>query len=184
MSEVGWVHFVFCMVAIGAGAVVLLLGKGTRWHRTWGHLYAMSMLGALVSALLMYQRNGRFGPFHFAALVGGVTLAGGLYSVLRRRPKKQWMEAHAIWMSWSYIGLMAALVAETATRLVMPALRPYFETNAQAWTGFWVSVGVASFAVCGAGWWLVKTRVPGAVASTPEAMRHERNALRVSTDTA
>lgn len=184
MSSFGVVHLITSFVAIGSGGWVMLIPKGTRWHRTLGHVYAMSMIGVIASALAIYDLTGSFGPFHVAAIVGAVTLAGGLFSVLARRPKKEWITAHAIWMSWSYIGLMAAFVAETATRFVMPQLRPYLETNAQAWGAFWTSVGVASFAVVGVGWWLVKTRLPAAVAATPEAIRRERDELRATTDVA
>lgn len=178
MSSMGMVHLITSFMAIGAGGWVLLIRKGTRWHRTIGHLYAMSMVGVLASAFAIYDLTGSFGPFHFAALVGTFTLAGGLYSVLARRPKKGWMTAHAIWMSWSYIGLMAALVAETATRFAMPRLLPLLRSNAQGWAVFWTSVALASSVVFVLGWWLVKTRLPASVAATPEAMRREREALR------
>ena len=178
MSSMGMVHLITSFMAIGAGGWVLMIPKGTRWHRTLGHVYAMSMLGVLASAFAIYDLTGSFGPFHIAAVIGTLTLIGGMYTVLARRPKKDWIQAHAIWMSWSYIGLMAALVAETSTRWLMPRLMPMFESNTQAWTVFWTSVAVASFGVFGIGWWLVKTRLPAAVAATPEAMRRERHELR------
>lgn len=178
MSAFGTVHLITSFMAIVAGGWVVMIPKGTRWHRTIGHFYVMSMFGVIVSALAIYDLTGSFGPFHVAAIIGAVTLFGGMYTVLARRPKKEWITAHAVWMSWSYIGLMAALVAETATRFLMPRLEPFFQTNGQAWGMFWTSVGIASFGVCGIGWWLVKTRLPGAVAETPAAMRAEREALQ------
>ena len=177
MSPLGMVHLVFSLVAIAAGGVVVLLRKGTRWHRTLGHLYATSMGGVIATALAIYDLTGRFGPFHVAALVGGFTIAGGMWTVLARRPRKHWIEAHAIWMSWSYIGLMAAFAAETLTRFLMPRAATFLETR-QLWGAFWGSVGSASFLVAGIGWWLVKTRLPGAVERTPHAMRLERDRLR------
>ena len=179
MSSYGTVHLITSFMAIVAGGWVVLIQKGTRWHRTLGHVYAMSMLGVLASAFGICDLTGSFGPFHFAAIVGSVTLAGGLWTVLMRRPKKNWITAHAIWMSWSYIGLIAAFFAESLTRFVMPRLAPVLASNAQAWGAFWTSVAVASFAVFGVGWWLVKTRLPAAVAATPAAMRQERRALEV-----
>ena len=176
MSETGVVHLVFSFLAIGAGAWVLLIPKGTRWHRTIGHFYVMSMLGVIVTALSIYDLTGTVGPFHFAAVIGLVTLTGGLYTVLGRRPKKNWIEAHAIWMSWSYIGLIAAFVAESMTRFVMPRAAVYLEGQ-ELWGAFWASVAVGSFLVVGVGARLVTTRLPAAVASTPEAIRRERAAL-------
>ena len=78
------------------------------------------MVGVIVTAFSIYDLTGQFGPFHAAAAVSAVSLAGGLYHVLGRQPKYTWIEWHAHWMSWSYIGLIAALTAESATRLIMP----------------------------------------------------------------
>lgn len=176
MSETGVLHLVFSFLAIGAGGWVLLIPKGTRWHRTIGHLYGMSMLGVIVTALAIYDLTGTVGPFHVAAAIALVTLTGGMYTVLRRRPKKNWIEAHAVWMSWSYIGLMAAFVAESMTRFVMPRVQPFLEGQ-QLWGAFWTSVAVGTFVVCGVGARLVKTRLPAAVAKTPQIMRRERARL-------
>ena len=102
-----------------------------------------------------------------------------MYSVLGRRPKNAWIEAHAIWMSWSYIGLIAALAAETLTRFVMPRAAPFFEGN-DIWGVFWTSVAAASFGVVAIGARLVKTRLPDAIRKTPHAIRRERQRLRES----
>ena len=61
------VHMTFSL--IGAGAVVLTNSKGTRWHRTFGHVYATSMVGLIVTAFSIYNLTGNFGPFHVAAAV-------------------------------------------------------------------------------------------------------------------
>lgn len=177
MTPIGAIHTVFAFLAIAAGAVVLRMPKGTRWHRTVGHFYATSMLGIIATSFALYDLTGGFGPFHFAALVGGLTLGAGLYTVLARRPRKKWIEAHATWMSWSYIGLMAAFVSETMTRFLMPRVAPLFENSSTLWSVFWTTVGIATFAVVIVGSRLVKRFVPAAVASTPEAMRRERRGL-------
>lgn len=152
-------HVAFCTVAIAAGGVVLL-PKGTRWHRTLGHLYATSMAGVVVSALTIYDLTGGPGPFHLAALVAAVTVGGGLYTVLARRPAASWIEAHATWMSWSYVGLMAALAAESLARFVMPRAAGFLEAR-ELWTLFWITVTVATLAVVAAGAWLIRTRLAG-----------------------
>lgn len=177
MTPIGAVHFVASLVAILAGAVVLMLPKGTRWHRTWGHAYVWSILLVVVTAFSLYNLTGRLTPFHFAAVAGGVTVLGGMWTVLRRVPRKQWIEAHATWMAWSYVGLMAAFTAETLTRFVMPRLEGFLEINA-LWSAFWIVVAVGSFGAGAVGWWLIRTRLPGAIASTPSAIRREREELR------
>lgn len=176
MTPLGSVHFVASLVAIVAGLVVLRLPKGTRWHRTWGHLYVWAMACTVLTSLFLFNLTGRLTPFHVAAVVGGVTVAMGLWTVLARRPRKEWIRAHAMWMTWSYVGLMAAFTSETLTRFVMPALEPLLDGSA-IWRAFWVVVAAASFGTGAAGWWLIRTRLDGAVAATPHAMRTERASL-------
>ena len=177
MSPMGSIHFIFSLVAIVAGAAVLGLSKGTRWHRTLGHAYVWAMVGVVGTSFAMFNMTGRFTPFHFAALVAGVTIIGGMWTVLGRRPKGQWIEAHGTWMAWSYVGLMGAFVAESLTRFVMPALRETLEANALL-PAFWTLVAVGSFFAVGVGARLIRRRLPAAVAATPQAMRKERSDLR------
>lgn len=177
MSAIGSVHFVFCCVAIVSGAAVLKLPKGTRWHRTLGHGYVWSMVGVVATSFSLFNLTGGLGPFHLAALVAAITIAGGMWSVLLRRPHKQWIEAHATWMAWSYVGLMAAFVAESMTRFAMPALEQVLERNSLI-PAFWSVVAVATFGTVGLGSRLIKKRLPPALEGTPRAMRTEREALR------
>lgn len=181
MSPLGVVHFVFSLLAIALGAIVMLLPKGTRWHRTWGHGYFWCMIGVVATALALYNLTGGVTPFHLAAVVGGATVLAGLWSVLGRRPRKMWITAHATWMSWSYVGLLAAFVAESLTRFAMPAVEGVLERNA-LWPAFWTLVAVGSAATLAAGGWLIRRWLPDAVAATPAAMRGERDALRAGVD--
>jgi len=161
MSEIGLVHFVFSLVAIVSGGAVSLMRKGTRWHRTVGHIYVTSMLGLIVTAFSIFGLLGHFGPFHVAAIVSTVTIGLGMAAVLLRKPKGAWKEQHAYWMAWSYIGLMAAAVAETSTRFILPALAPRLEGG--GWTIFWSLVGGSTFLVVGIGVWITKTRLPASL---------------------
>ena len=97
-----------------------------------------------------------------AASLSAVTLSAGLYFVLARRPKYNWIEWHAQWMSWSYIGLMAALTAESLTRFIMPRTAPWLEER-ELWSVFWSTVVVVSLVTFAVGWWLVKTKLPQAL---------------------
>lgn len=163
MTSIGTVHLVFSLLAVIFGAVTLLLPKGTRWHRTWGHGYVWCMLGLIVTALVIYDLTGRVTPFHVAALVALATVGAGMWKALVRRPAHGWVEAHATWMAWSYVGLMAAFVAESLTRFVMPRLADTLEA-ASLWGAFWVLVGVGSFGAGAVGAWLVRRKLPEAVA--------------------
>jgi uncharacterized membrane protein len=173
MSPTGTFHLIFNLGAVLLGAVVMWLPKGTRWHRAWGHGYFWCMAGVVGTSFAMFSLTGRVTPFHFAAVVAGLTLLGGMWTALRRRPKKYWINAHATWMAWSYVGLLAALVAESLTRFVMPALE---ETLAQSelWPAFWTVVAIGSFGTMGLGAWQIRKRLPAAIRSTPQAMRRDR----------
>ena len=116
MNLLGLLHTGAAVVALGSGAVVLLQRKGTRTHRRIGWTYVASMVTLNVTALLIYRLFGVFGPFHVAALASLATLAAGVVTVVRRRPARNWVEHHYFWMAYSYLGLVAAGVAETATR--------------------------------------------------------------------
>jgi len=177
VSAIGALHLIFSFLAIVLGTMVMMLPKGTRWHRTWGHGYVWCMLGVVATALALYNLTGRLTPFHLAAAVSGATVLMGMITVLRRRPKKAWMGAHATWMAWSYVGLLAALVAESLTRFVMPAIADVLEDGA-LWPAFWTLVAVGSFATFGAGAWWIYARLPATIAATPSSMRRELEELR------
>ena len=176
MTQIGTVHFIASLVALLAGAVVLLLPKGTRWHRTWGHAYVWGMVAVVATSFGLWNTTGRFTPFHFFAIVAGLTLGAAMYTVLARRPKGRWLEAHATWMAWSYVGLCAAAMAETLSRFVMPLAVERFETD-QLMGIFWSAVGLATFVTVGVGAFLVNRYLDGSIAATPRAMRRERAAL-------
>jgi uncharacterized membrane protein len=113
----GPVHVAFGICALVLGLGVLRLRKGTRVHRALGHLYLASMIGLNATALAIYELFGGFGPFHVLALVSLLTLGCGVLPAITRRPRRSWFEAHAYFMSWSYVGLLAATAAEVAVRI-------------------------------------------------------------------
>ena len=117
MSTLGWIHTIFGIVALLAGTAVLLLRKGTRWHRTLGHVYLTNMVALNVSALFIYRLYGTFGPFHWLALGSLITLIAGMVPVFTRRPKGRWLALHAAFINGSFVGLVAATAAEITSRL-------------------------------------------------------------------
>ena len=116
MDILGQGHFLTAIVAIVTGATVVFRGKGTVFHRCCGRVYLVSMLIVNLSALSIYDLRGHFGPFHAAAIISLFSVLVGTLSVWRRRAGNDWKIAHAYWMSWSYVGLCAAAVSESATR--------------------------------------------------------------------
>ena len=111
------VHIGCAISALILGLCVLLVRKGTRIHKQLGYAYFFNMLGLNISALFIYQLTGHFGPFHGAALASLLTLIAGFIPAYRRLPRERWLEFHYEFMTWSYVGLIAAGVSEAATRL-------------------------------------------------------------------
>jgi uncharacterized membrane protein len=116
VTSIGWVHFAIAIAAIAAGGLVALTPKATPRHRMMGRTYGGLMVVLNVTAFLIYDLFGRFGPFHFAAVFSLITVILGWIPV-RRRKDERWMRQHAYWMSGSYVGLLAAAAAETLSRI-------------------------------------------------------------------
>ena len=154
MPTIGQVHFAAALVALAAGGWVVARPKGTARHRRIGWLYAASMLTLNATALLIYRLTGAFGAFHAAAFVSLATLVAGIVPAWRRRPAGAWLERHYFFMAYSYLGLVAAAVAETATRV--PAVRASAGGPTAA---FWGAVAIASAGVFVLGSWAIRRRV-------------------------
>jgi uncharacterized membrane protein len=110
-------HIGAAISALLLGLGVVLVRKGTRLHKQLGYAYFFNMLGLNLSALLIYQLTGHFGPFHGAALASLLTLAAGFIPAYLHLPHGRWLDLHYEFMNWSYVGLIAAGVSEAATRI-------------------------------------------------------------------
>jgi flagellar hook-associated protein 1 FlgK len=102
----------------------------------------------------VYRLTGSFNLLHAFALVSTMQLSCGLYRAIARKPKGAWLASHYYWMSWSYIALFAALIAESATRILVPYLRDHYAVRSFGW--FWGIVGVVMLAVFSTGQFLMK----------------------------
>lgn len=142
MSQLAWVHVGSAGAAVAAGAVVLFLPKGACAHRALGWIYVISMVALNGSALQIYRLFESFGPFHAAALISLATLAPGVSAAVLKGPR--FVERHYYFMSFSYVGLLAALVSEV---LVRTPKAP-----------FWGAVALASTSVLLAGALLIAHR--------------------------
>lgn len=127
----GLAHVIIALLAIVIGTLVVLSRKGTRRHRWLGRGYVCTMVLVNVSAFLIYELFGGFGLFHWMALASLFTVLFGYIPVRFRRPG--WKVQHAYFMSGSYVGLIAALAAESLTRT--------------SWLPFLGAVAVASISV-------------------------------------
>lgn len=153
----GTVHVVFAIAALIIGALVAFRPKGGRRHRTLGYFYASFLLSVNVSALSVYEETVGMGPFHILAVISLVTLISGFISAFLRRPVFLWLDLHAYLMSWSYVGLVAAGVAQIVTMSYsLPA---------------WFAVGLPSILVVIIGGVLIHTRVPKILAALASGRR-------------
>jgi len=144
-STTGLIHLVSSFVALGTGAVIFFRPKAGALHRRLGYVYAASMLVLNITALLIYRVTGGFNFFHAFALISLTGVGLGLRHAITRHPRETWLISHYYWMTWSYAGLMAAFVAESGTRIILPLLR---QNGVAVSMGlFWTVVGLLSFAV-------------------------------------
>lgn len=151
----GTLHLVFAIAALAAGAIVVFRPKGDPRHRAAGYCYVASLLLVNVSALSVYEDSAAAGPFHVLAAISLVTLFSGFVPVLLRRPASRWLDLHAHFMSWSYVGLVAAGTAQLATMSSdLPGV---------------ILVGLPSVSIVIVGGVLIHTRVPGILAALASA---------------
>lgn len=150
VDTIGLAHAIMGVAALVFGLIVVLSAKGTASHRLWGSFYVVAMVLLNASALAIYDLTGTLNAFHVFAILSLVTVAAGWIPSLLRRPGRQWQLQHAMNMTWSYVGLVAAFAAEIVTRL------PPFRSGRT----FGIAVGAATLAVIAAGGLLVRRHVP------------------------
>lgn len=163
MSTIGTIHLLASVASIVLGAVVLAQGpKGGTRHRRVGWTYVVAMLTVNATAFMLYGLFGGFGPFHVAAIVSLIGIAGGVLAARNARKarleQKGFLRAHKVelhywWMTFSYVGLVAALASEAITRL--PATRAI---GGGAGAIFGAAVGGATALVFAVGSYLIVTR--------------------------
>lgn len=168
MTALGIVHLTSAFASMGVGAAVLLVTpKGSRRHRQLGWTYVASMLVLNGTALAIYRLFGTFGPFHFAALISLATIVAGTIVARAagrarraRDPmrRERMVSLHYRFMTFSYVGLVAAFASESITRV--PAFR-VMAGGPGPMFGF--AVLGATLLVFGVGAWFIHTRLDAAL---------------------
>lgn len=121
----GPLHVAAAVCAVLIGAWVLQRSKGTWLHVRAGRVYGASMLLVNVAALATSDQTGRLGAFHILAMVSLLTVGAGWGSMLFSRSRAvSDLARHAYFMTWSYIGLTAAGIAQLAS-LAWPQWEPW-----------------------------------------------------------
>lgn len=115
-SPIGLIHTITAILAVISGTIVVLNKKGTFFHKAVGRVYVILMLLLNITAFGIYRLFSGFGIFHAFALLSLFSIIGGMYPVLNRTKVKNWYAHHLETMSWSVVGLYAALAAEISVR--------------------------------------------------------------------
>jgi hypothetical protein len=97
------------------------------------------MVILLVTAFMLYNLFGKWGIFHYFAVVSTFTLLLGMVPIFMRNQIKNWAYLHFSFMYWSVIGLYGAFVSEMMTRI--PEV-PFFGMVGLATAGVMVVGGI------------------------------------------
>jgi uncharacterized membrane protein len=128
LTLAGAIHSVLAMGCIVVGLIQLLRPKRGPGHRARGYAFVYAMLVADGAALLVFQFTGKFNILHVGAIVNLLCVIAAVVPVLRTPRPQNWKNLHYYWMSWSYVGLIAAAATELVVRTV------HLETRGGAWT--------------------------------------------------
>lgn len=120
-TMVGGIHAALGALALLLGGWIFVAAKGTRAHVRLGWAYAACMGGVNVTALCIYRLTGGPNVFHALAVASLAMTGIGLAQPLFRRRLRRWVWRHYQYMSWSYVGLLAATTNEALVRV--PTLR-------------------------------------------------------------
>lgn len=121
-------HVFLACLSLITGAIVLYKTKGTMQHKIYGYIYVISMILMNATAIPLTTLFGGFGPFHLFILVSLPTVLAAIYFPVFGRHKSNWIAQHFEFMSWSYIGLIAAFLAEVVMRI--PIILAFESNNA------------------------------------------------------
>jgi uncharacterized membrane protein len=140
-GSTGLIHLVVSIIALVAGPYVLVTTKGTKRHKQIGYVYAVSMILLNLTAFMIYRLYGKFGIFHWFAVVSCLTLMAGMYPVLTKK-NKNYLLTHFNFMYWSVVGLYCALMAEIFSRLPKIILTSTGEPTTAFYNGVGIGIGV------------------------------------------
>jgi uncharacterized membrane protein len=127
LTLAGTVHTVLAILGIAVGLIQFMRPKRGPGHRARGYAFVYAMLIADGATMLVFQFTGRFNILHVGAIANLVCIVAAVIPVLRTPRPANWKSRHYHWMSWSYVGLLAAAATELAVR------SSHLATRGQAW---------------------------------------------------
>lgn len=137
----GLIHLIVSIIALITGLLILITTKGTKTHKQTGYVYSVSMILVNLTAFMIYKLYGKFGIFHWFAIISCLTLFAGLYPVLTKK-SKNYLLTHFTFMYWSVVGLYCAFMAEIFSRLPKIILTETGEPMTAFYKGVGIGVGV------------------------------------------
>ena len=150
LTMAGAIHATLASAAIVLGIVQFLRRKGDSLHRAVGYGYVYAMLIGDGAAMLVYQFTGKLNILHFGVITSLVCIAFGMWPVLRSPRRPNWRTKHYYWISWSYVGLLAAAATELVVRTGP------FASHRQAWA----ATAAVTLAVTFAGYVIINRNRP------------------------
>lgn len=114
-NTIGFIHFIFALLAVLLGTLMLASRKGSKNHKRIGYSYVVVMVIVNATALMIFELYKKWGIFHWSALISLITVAGGFIPMIFKRGN--YVALHFSFMFWSVIGLYSAFVAEILVRL-------------------------------------------------------------------
>jgi uncharacterized membrane protein len=151
LTLAGAIHTVLAIMGISAGLFQFLRPKGGAIHRARGYAFVYAMLIADGAAMLIFQFTGRFNILHVGAMTNLACIIAAMVPVLRSPRPSNWRNQHYYWVSWSYVGLLAAATTELVVR------GSHLATIQQAWT----ATAATSVIVTAIGYILINRYRPG-----------------------
>ncbi len=116
LTVAGWIHTILSGSAIAMGAEQVLRTRRDRLHRWIGYAYVVALLVGDIAILTVYRFNGHFNMFHVGAVANLLCLGMAMRPMWARPRPPQWKLTHYMWISWSYVGLLAAALTEFVVR--------------------------------------------------------------------
>ena len=115
LYPIGWLHTAFSILALAAGAVVLVRPKGTPVHKLRGRIYVLALIATCLTSFAIY-RLGKFWFPHWTGVAALIVVAGGFAFAYYKQPRG-WMHWHLTCMIASYYLLIAGAVNEAFIRI-------------------------------------------------------------------
>lgn len=112
------IHLSACVLALLAGAIIIIRPKGTPAHRALGLTYVGATVIYCGSSFFMYPSTGHLTPFHAISVQNLALVSVGVaFPRLLRRRVSTWYVWHLRFMLYSYVSL-----AVTGLRFTFPYL--------------------------------------------------------------